>query len=129
MVKTSAGTQAPVITIYWGTNGSTADTSLGTITFGVGTGAVDTGIFEVWVVFRTIGTGTSATILANARCTHHLAATGLTTTGASGTGIIINGVSSGFNSSGTTNYMGLGFNGGTSFVGTCTQVLGEGLIK
>ena len=129
MVKTGAGTATPIITMYWGTNGSTSDTSLGTITFGVGTGVIDTAVFEVWVVFRTVGSGTSATVLANAKCAHALAATGMTTTGASGNGIIINGVSSGFNSSGTTNIFGLGFNGGTSFSGTCTQVYAYGSIK
>ncbi len=120
MVKTGAGTATPIITVRMGTLGTTGDASIVTITFAVGTGVIDTGTFEVWLNFRTVGSGTSAVIQAISRCTHALAATGLTTTGASGTGVII-ATSSGFNST-TQTTLGISFNGGSSFSGTNTLV-------
>lgn len=120
MVKTGAGTQTPIITVRMGTLGSTSDAAVGTITFAVGTGVIDTGVFDVDVVFRTVGSGTSAVVQMMGTCAHHLAATGLTTTGASGVGIIV-GTSSGFAST-TQTKLGLSFNGGTSFSGTNTIV-------
>jgi hypothetical protein len=88
LVKTAAGTGAFKIDIRLGTAGTTADTSLVTLTYGAGTAAADTGIFEVWASFRSVGAGTAAVLIGETRCTHHLAATGLISTGVSGTGII-----------------------------------------
>jgi hypothetical protein len=119
MTKTTAGSAAPVITIYVGTNGTTADTAVQTITFAAATGVADTGIFEVWVNFRAIGA--SATVASVGRCVHNLAATGLTSTGASGSGTISNSTSSTFNSTAATK-IGCAFNGGASYVGTCNVV-------
>jgi hypothetical protein len=115
MAKTTAGTAAPVITIYIGTAGSTADTAAQTITFAAATGVADTGMFEVWVNFRAVGA--SATISSVGRCVHNLAITGLTSTGASGSGTVSNSTSSTFNSTAMTK-IGVAFNGGTSYVGT-----------
>jgi hypothetical protein len=120
MTKTAAGTAAFTITVRMGTAGTTADAAILTLAFAVGTAAVDTGLFEVLVTFRTIGTGTTAAIAGVARCTHHLAATGLVSTGASGTGIVL-GTSAGFDSS-TPTVIGLSVNGGASFSGTTTLV-------
>jgi hypothetical protein len=123
MVKTAAGVATPIVNIRMGTAGTTSDASVLTVTFAAGTAAADTGIFEISITFRTVGSATSAVIQGVSRCTHALAATGLTSTGASGTGIII-GTSSGFNST-TQSVIGASFNGGTSFSGTCTQVQAE----
>jgi hypothetical protein len=120
MVKTGAGTAQFTITIRMGTLGTTGDASVLALAFAVGTGVIDTGVFEVWAGFRTVGSGTSAVLQGMTRCTHHLAATGLITTGASGTGIIL-GTSSGFNST-TQTIIGLSVNGGGSFSGTNTIV-------
>jgi len=120
MVKTAAGTAAATIIIRMGTAGTTSDAAILTFTWGAGTAAVDTGLFNVFANFRTVGSGTSAVIQGVARCTHALAATGLTATGASGTGILI-GTSNGFNST-TQSVIGASFNGGSSFSGTCTLV-------
>lgn len=120
MVKTNAGTAAFTITIRMGTLGTTGDANILALAFAAGTAAVDTGIFEVWANFRTVGSGTSAVIAGVTRCTHHLAATGLVSTGASGTGIIT-GTSSGFNST-TPTIIGISVNGGSSFSGTNTFV-------
>ena len=118
MTKTATGTATPIISVRMGTAGTTSDGAVATITFAAGTGVADTGIFDVWVNFRTVGSGTSAVIEAVSRCCHLLAATGLTSTGASGTGIIVASTSSGFNSSACSK-LHLSFNGGTNFSGTC----------
>jgi hypothetical protein len=123
MVKTAAGVATPIITIRMGTLGTTGDASVLALTFGAGTAAADTGIFDVMVGFRTVGSGTSAVVQAVACCSHALAATGLVSTGASGAGIIV-GTSSGFNST-TQTIIGASFNGGASFSGTCTLVQSE----
>jgi hypothetical protein len=120
MVKTAAGTAALTITVRMGTLGTVSDAAILALAFAAGTAAGDTGLFEVRVTFRTVGSGTSAVMQGVTRCTHHLAATGLISTGASGTGIIT-GVSAGFNST-TQTIIGLSVNGGASFSGTNTLV-------
>lgn len=121
MVKTNVGTAAFTINVRMGTAGAIGDPSVLQLAFAVGTGAVDTGIFTLNVNFRTVGSGTAAVIQGIVMCNHHLAATGLITTGASGTGIIL-GTSGGFNST-TQTAIGISVNGGASFSGTNTQVI------
>lgn len=123
MTKTAAGVATPIITVRMGTAGAIGDAAIVAPTFAVGTAAVDTGLFEVLCTFRSVGVNPTAVLQAVARCTHHLAATGLTTTGASGTGIII-ATSAGFGST-TQTAIGLSVNGGAAFVGTCTLVQAE----
>lgn len=122
MVKTGAGTAAFTVTIRFGVNGTTADTARVTFTFAVGTAVIDTGIFEVEVIFRVAGA--SATAAGFCECTHHLAATGLITTGASGTGIIL-ATASAFDSTVAGSIIGASINGGASFSGTNTFVSAE----
>jgi len=122
MVKTGAGTASFVITIRFGTAGSTADTARLTFTFAVGTAVADTGIFEVTCHFR-VG-GASATMAGYSKCQHALAATGLTTTGASGTGIIL-ATASAFDATVANSIIGASINGGASFSGTNTVVHAE----
>lgn len=121
MVKTGAGTATPILSLRFGTAGTTADTAVLVFTLGAGTAAADTGKFEVQVHFRTVGAGTSAIIVGSLGISHLLAATGLTSTGVSGYGQITS-VSSGFNSTPAGSILGASFNGGTSFSGTCTLV-------
>lgn len=121
MVKTAAGTGAVVINVRYGTAGAVADTSRATLTFAAGTAAADTARFNVKVVFRTVGTGTSAVLVASASCQHSLAATGMVATGASGFGQIT-AVSGGFDSTPVGSILGISFNGAASFSGTCTWV-------
>lgn len=119
MVKTAAGTATPILIIRFGTAGSVADAAVLTFTFGAGSAAIDTGIVEVWCHWRNVG---GASVLVGiARITHHLAATGLTSTGASGIGIILV-TSASFNSAVAASIIGASFNGGTSFAGTNTLV-------
>ncbi len=121
MTKTNVGTAAFTITVRMGTAGTTSDTTLAqAIAFGAGTGAIDEGIFETWITFKTVGSGTSAVVAYTAKCAHHLAATGLISTGASGIGII-KGTSAGFNST-TPTIIGMSINGGASFAGTNVTV-------
>lgn len=116
MQKTNAGTAAFTITVRMGTAGAIGDASVLALAYAAGTAATDNGMFEVWVNFRTVGSGTSAVIQGFTRCTHELAATGLITTGASGIGHIL-GTSAGFNST-TQTVIGLSVNGGASFSGS-----------
>lgn len=117
MVKTAAGTATPIVNIRFGTNGTTADASICTMTFGAGTAAVDTGRITVTGTLRSAGAGTAAVMVGSTMINHHLAATGLTSTGASGTGQITT-VGGGFNSTTTNAYLSVSFNGGTNFSGT-----------
>src|SRR5207253_878027 len=124
MVKTAAGTATLAIALRLGNAGSTADTALVTSTFAAGTAAADTGTFEVYAHFRTVGAGTAAVMVCTAYCSHALAATGLISTGASGIGQITT-VSSGFDSTTANGILGISVNGGASFSGTCTLVEAE----
>lgn len=124
MVKTAAGTATGIWVVRYGTAGSTADTARLTFTFGAGTAAIDTGIVEILVHFRSVGSGTSAVLSGVASINHHLAATGLTATGAAGTGIIL-ATSGGFDSAPAGSIIGVSFNGGASFAGTNTKVEAE----
>ena len=121
MVKTAAGTATAIVNVRFGTAGTTADTAILTFTFAAGTAVADTGKFELWAVFRTVGSGTSAVVTGTIGCSHALAATGLISTGASGYGQFTT-VSSGFNSTVAGSIIGVSFNGGTSFSGTNTIV-------
>lgn len=119
MVKTAAGTAAATVIVRIGTNGTIADTARLTFTFGAGTAAIDTGLFEVWLAVRSVGA--AGVIQGTCRCTHALAATGLVSTGASGTGILLV-TSAGFDTTVPSSTIGISFNGGASFSGTNTLV-------
>ncbi len=124
MTKTNAGTAAATVNVRIGT-GVVGDTSRLLFTFGAGTAAVDSGMFELWAIFNSVGSGTSAVLQGTCDCAHHLAATGLVSTGASGTGIIFT-TGSGFDSTSIAgSVIGVSFNGGASFSGTCQQVRAE----
>lgn len=121
MVKTAAGTATPIVNIRFGTAGTTADASICTMTFGAGTAAVDTGKFTMVGTLRSAGSGTTAVMAGSTMINHALAATGLTNTGASGTGQITT-IGGGFNSTVANSYLSVSFNGGTSFSGTNNYV-------
>lgn len=123
MVKTAAGTAQFTVNVRMGT-GVVGDTSLLQFQFAAGTAAVDTGTFRIDAHFRTVGSGTSAVLVATIECSHALAATGLISTGASGYGSITS-VSSGFDSTASNGVIGLSVNGGASFSGTNTIVEAE----
>lgn len=123
VTKTNAGTATPIINIRIGTAGTTADTSVVAFTFGAGTAAVDMGVFDVTITFRTVGSGTSAVVQGIAFIQNSLASTGIT----NATKCRI-GTSSGFNS--TTSSLGIGasYNGGASAAHTIQLVRAELII-
>lgn len=119
ITKTAAGVATPTFNVRFGTAGTTADASILSYTFGVGTAVADTAIVELWGHFFQVGAATGA-FRATMRITHLLAATGFTTSGAAGSAVIINAGST-FNSTVANSILGVSFNGGASFSGT-TQV-------
>lgn len=124
MVKTAAGVAALAVTVRYGTAGSTADAALLTFTFPAGTAVVDSGTFELDVVFRTVGSGTAAVVAGICRLKHNLAITGLAASTAVGfTQLAV--TSSGFNSTPANSILGVSVNGGTSFAGTNTVAAAE----
>lgn len=119
MTKTAAGTATPIVQIRIGTAATTADTSRCSFTFSAGTAATDTGMFIVDAVFRTVGSGTSAVLQG------HCELVSQPTTGLSS---LLKGVattSAGFDSTVANSYIGVSFNGGTSFSGTNQYVEAE----
>lgn len=117
MVKTAAGTATPIVNLRFGTAGTVADASICTMTFAAGTAVADTGKLTVVGTLRSAGSGTTAVMVGSTMINHALAATGLTTTGASGTGQITT-VGGGFNSTVANSILSVSFNGGTGFSGT-----------
>lgn len=120
VTKTAAGTATPIITVRMGTAGTTADTSRVAFTFGAGTAVADTGIFEVIVTFRSVGSGTSAVAQGIAQLTSNL-----TTTGLSNAVKARATTSSGFDSTTANLGIGVSYNGGTSASHTVNLVRAE----
>lgn len=115
MVKSAAGTATFIVTVRFGTAGSVADTARLTFTFPAGTAAADAGTFELWLHFRSIGA--AAVAVGICRLVHALAATGLTTGGASGSSVQL--ITSGaFDSTVAGSILGVSINGGAAFSGT-----------
>lgn len=121
--KTGAGTATPILTLRFGTNGSTADTARCTFTFTAGTAAADEGMFEVWATFDSVGAGSAAVLRGTARCTHRLSVTGITGTNA--VSETEHAVSSGFDSTVSASIIGLSVNGGASAAWTVQHVMAE----
>jgi len=118
--KTAAGTATPIINVRVGAAGTTSDTSRGTLTFSVGTAAIDEAEFELWVVFRTIGAGTSAVVQSVCAIRHTLDVTGFIATGSE----TETATSGGFAST-AGHFIGVSVNGGTSAAWTVQQVAAE----
>lgn len=121
-VVKSAGTGSPVITVRYGTAGSTADTSRCAFTFGIGTSVADTAVWDIYCNFRTVGASTSAVIQGNAALTCNLP-----TTGFGGTTSIkaVQTTGGGFDSTVANSIIGVSFNGSTAFAGTVQLVRAE----
>jgi hypothetical protein len=121
VTKTAAGIATPIIIIRIGTLGTTGDAARCTLTFAAQTAVVDEGLFEVEVVFRTIGSGTSAVLQAVGRLTHRLSITGLS--------VDVSGAkfstSAGFDSTVANSIIGVSVNGGASAAWTIALVSSE----
>jgi hypothetical protein len=116
LTKTAAGVATPTVAVYTGPNGTTGDTARVThSSTAIQTAAIDTGVFEVDAVFRSIG-GT-AVIESTIRLDHVLAdAAGF------GTFRYLSANSSSF-ALGANDYIGLVVNPGASGVWTFQHVL------
>lgn len=121
VTKTGAGVVAPVINVRFGTAGAVGDTSRAALTFPAQTAVIDAGLFEITVVFRTVGSGTSAVLSARGLLQHGLSITGLST---SVSPVALN-VGGGFDSTVAASIIGLSVNGGTSAAWTITTVDAE----
>lgn len=121
VTKTAAGVAAPVLTLRIGTAGSTADASICAFTFSAQTAVIDSGMFEVWATYRTVGSGTSAVVQGIAQLHHQLAVTGLGTVQPAGMQMVLT-TSSGFNSTTASQIIGLSVNGGASAAWTVQLV-------
>lgn len=125
--KTAAGVATPIINVRYGTAGSTADTSRGTLTFPAQTAAVDNGIFELFCTFRTVGASTSAVLQTVATLVH----SGQLTTpwGTVGLSVMtsptVAATSAGFDSTVASSILGVSVNGGTSAAWTIALVQAE----
>lgn len=122
VVKTAAGTATPILNVRFGTNGSTADTSRGTLTFSAQTAAVDEGLFELISIFRVVGA--SAVLQTVGQLRHRLSVTGLGT-GVSEPEVATSGA---FNSAVASSIIGVSVNGGTSAAWT-VQVVDAELVN
>lgn len=78
VVKTAAGTAAPVLKLRVGTAGTTADGERVSLSFAAQTAVVDEGEFDIECVFRSAGL--ASIVQALARLSHRLATTGLNIT-------------------------------------------------
>jgi hypothetical protein len=116
MTKTAAGVATPIINLRYGTAGTTSDTSRGTHTFSAGTAAIDTGIFTVRALFRTVGSGAAAVLASSVQLDSQ------PTTGLSSLIHATTAISAGFDSTVAGSILGVSFNGGASFSGTVTVV-------
>lgn len=119
VAKTAAGTAAPVITLRFGTNGSTADASVTTLTFAAQTAVIDDGVIDLWLTFRVVGA--SAVVQAVGRLSHRLSTTGLANVPAS----VARSTSAAFNSSVSGGILGVSVNGGASAAWTVQLVQAE----
>jgi hypothetical protein len=121
VTKTAAGTAAPIISVRFGTVGSIADAARCTLTFALQTAAIDEGVFDVEVVFRTVGAGTTAVLQAVGTLAHRLSVTGLSV---DVTGVKFS-TSAGFDSTVAGSIIGLSVNGGLSAAWTVAVVSAE----
>lgn len=115
--KTAAGTATPIINLRYGTNATTADTSVGTYTFSAGTAATDQFRLRIMALYRSVGSGTSAVLQS------HCEAVSQPTTGFSS---LLKGIwqtSSGHDSTTANTYLGVSINGGASASWTIYQVV------
>jgi hypothetical protein len=122
VTKTAAGVAPWIISVRLGTNGTLVDTARITITSPAAqTANADTGYFELWITFRSVGSGTSAVIAADLRLIHNNAVNGLYSAQ-----VLVSGgsLSTGFDST-TPTTIGVSFNGGASFSGTVQVVQAE----
>lgn len=117
-VKTAAGTATPIITVRFGTAGTTSDTARNTLTLGAQTAAVDTATFDIAVVIR--ASGASGVAQASIMLSHVLDSTGYSIGGAA-----VQSTSAAFDLTVAGLGIGVSFNGGTAHSGTLQYLAAE----
>lgn len=121
MVKTAAGTVAPVFKFRLGIAGTTADTAIVTIDFvTAGTTVADQAEVDIDIVLRSVGAGTAAVAIGIGKLVHNLSATGWATTADVLPAAV---VSSGFNSTTANLKATLALTTGTGYVATVNLVM------
>lgn len=121
MVKTAAGTVAPIFKWRLGTAGTTADTALITLNFATaGTAVADQAEVDIDIVIRSIGSGTAAVAIGVGKLVHNLSSTGWATTADVLPAAV---VSSGFNSTTANLIATLALTPGSSYVTTVNLVM------
>ncbi len=119
--KTAAGVATPILNVRFGTLGTTGDASKCALTWTAQTAATDTGTFEVWATFRTVGSGTTAVLQCVGQRRHGASITGF--------GTLVSetkaATSAGFDSTVANSIIGASVNGGTSAAWTITLVQAE----
>lgn len=116
--KTAAGVATPILNVRFGTGGVVGDASKCALTWTAQTAATDTGTFEVWATFRTVGSGTSAVLQCAGQRRHGASITGLGTL----VGETKVATSAGFDSTVANSILGVSVNGGASAAWTVTNV-------
>jgi hypothetical protein len=119
VTKTAAGVAACILTLRFGTAGALSDAALATLAFPAQTAVADDGRFSLDVMFRSVGSGTSAVVQACGALTHTLSASGL----ASAPGPVRRAASAGFNSALTGAVIGVSVNAGASAAWTIPLAL------
>lgn len=119
--KTAAGLATPIINVRLGTGGVVGDASKCALTWTAQTAVVDTGTFEVWATFRTVGSGTTAVLQCSGQRRHGASITGLGTL----VGETKVATSAGFDSTVANSIIGASVNGGASAAWTITLVEAE----
>jgi hypothetical protein len=115
--KTAAGTATPIYVIRLGTNRTTADTAILTLTGPAQTAAADVAVILIYATLR--NTGASGVLQGTTSMGHNLAATGF----ANNASAIVEGTSAGFDTTAAGGkYFSLSINGGTSAAWTVTRV-------
>ncbi len=110
ITKTGAGTAQPAWNVRIGTAGTTSDTSRLTFTGLAQTGVIDAAVVEIEIMFRSVGSGSSAVIAGGYILQHNLASTGFATL----INNVVTGVSAGFDSTVANSVIGISLNSGAS---------------
>lgn len=119
VTKSAAGTATPIITVRFGTSGTTTDTARLTFTFNLQTAVADNGTFELILTVRNVG----AACVIQGQCVleHNLAVTGLGSVNPGGWQQVLV-TSASFDSTVANSIIGVSVNGGASASWTTTLV-------
>jgi hypothetical protein len=119
--KTAAGTAASSILVKYGTNGTTADTTVITLTGATETAVADTGMITVTVTVQSVSS--TGTWTGNMTLQHNGNTGGMATVPVN----VVNATSATFNDTTTNAIVGLAFTAGTSDAFTFTEVQANAL--